>query len=135
MINNIGMLDLNWYYNLNHPPLTPPAWVFQPAWAFLYTTIFVAFILYAFKKTIKVKALGFALFFIQLLVNFCWTPAFFIMHNTGLALVILVLLDILVIWTIVEFYKVSKTSALLLLPYALWILFATYLNAGFHILN
>ena len=129
------MFDLNWYYNLNHPPLTPPSWVFQPAWAFLYTTIFVAFIIFAFKKTNRDKKLGYALFFIQLGVNFCWTPAFFYAHNTGLALVILVLLDILVIWMIKEFFKVSRTSAFIIIPYLLWILFATYLNFGIHLQN
>lgn len=129
------MLDLNWYYSLNHPHLTPPAWIFQPAWAILYTAIFVAFIRFAFKKTSRNKFLGFSLFFIQLALNFFWTPVFFFMHNTGLALVILVLLDILVLWTMVEFYKVSRTSALILFPYLLWIIFATYLNAGVHVLN
>lgn len=126
---------MNWYYSLSHPPLTPPSWVFQPAWTFLYITIFIAFILFAFKKTSKNKSLGFGLFFIQLGLNLCWTPVFFLAHNTGLALVILVLLDILVIWTIIEFCKVSKTSALIFLPYLLWILFATYLNVGFNYLN
>ena len=129
------MFDMNWYYSLNHPPLTPPSWVFQPAWTFLYLTIFVAFILFAFKKTSQNKSLGFGLFFIQLGLNLCWTPAFFLAHNMGLALVLLVLLDILVIWTILEFCKVSKASALIFLPYLLWILFATYLNTGFNYLN
>ena len=129
------MFDLNWYYNLNHPPLTPPAWIFPPAWTFLYTTIFVSFILFTFKKTSKKKSFGFALFFLQLGLNLCWSPAFFLAHNIGLALVILVLLDILVLWTVTEFYKVSKTSAILFIPYFLWILFATYLNAGIHVLN
>lgn len=129
------MFDLNWYYNLNHPPLTLPSWVFQPAWAFLYLTIFIAFILFAFKKTPKNKTLGFALFFIQLSLNFCWTPAFFYAHNIGLGLAILILLDILVLWVIKEFYTVSKPSAIILLPYLLWIIFATYLNFGFSLLN
>ena len=129
------MLDLNWYYTLNHPPLTPPAWVFQPAWAFLYATIFVSFILFAFKKTQKNKTLGFVLFFIQLVLNFSWSPIFFYAHNVGLALLVLIVLDILLVWTVFEFFKVSRTAAFILFPYLIWVLFATYLNAGIHVLN
>ncbi len=129
------MFDMYWYYSLNQPPFTPSAWVFQPAWAFLYLTIFVSIILFGFKKTEKNKIYGYILFFMQLILNFCWTPVFFLVHNIILALCILILLDFIVILTIMEFYKISKLSAVVLIPYLLWILFATYLNIGFYLLN
>ena len=129
------MMNLTWYHTLNQPPLTPPAWIFQPAWAILYATIFVSFIIFAFKKYNGSKLWGYIMFFSQLILNFSWSPVFFYFQNVGLALVIIILLDILVLYTIIEFFKVSKTSAYLLLPYFIWLIFATYLNAGIHVLN
>jgi Tryptophan-rich sensory protein (mitochondrial benzodiazepine receptor homolog) len=129
------MFGTIWYKTLIQPPLTPPAWVFAPAWSFLYITIFLALFVYGIKPYFGSKSWGFALFFIQFLLNMCWSPVFFLMHNTGLALAIVVLMDILVILNIVEFYKVSVTAGNLMLPYIFWLLFATYLNAGFFVLN
>lgn len=129
------MFDLNWYNTLNRPLFTPDAIVFQPAWTFLYLTIFVSFILFATKKTSYNKLWGYILFFAQLGLNLIWTPIFFYFHNIALALAVIVLMVILVFWNIAEFIRVSKTSGFLLIPYLMWILFATYLNAGFLVLN
>ena len=129
------MFDLTWYNTLNQPPLTPPAAVFAPAWTILYLTIFVSFILYSVKKSSENKIWGYIIFFTQLALNLCWSPLFFIYHNIGMALAVLVIMDILVLITIFEFLKVSKTAGWLLIPYLLWIIFATYLNAGIFILN
>lgn len=129
------MYNSLWYQNLIRPPLNPPAWVFPPVWTILYILMAVALFLYAKKFTEKRKAWGFVLFFTQILVNFAWTPAFFVAQNIPLALAIVILLDILVLFNIIEFSKVSKTAAKLLIPYFLWILFATYLNFGYLFLN
>ena len=91
--------------------------------------------LYARKAVLTNKTWGYVLFFTQILVNFAWTPAFFVAKNIGFALAIVVLLDILVLFNIIEFSKVSKTSAKILIPYFIWILFATYLNFGYFVLN
>ena len=125
----------DWYFLLVKPPLTPPAKVFSPAWAILYTTIFISLILYSVTKTGQDKSKGFWLFWLQILFNLLWSPVFFGMNNIGLALVVIIVLDILVFLTIKEFYSVSKLSALFLIPYMLWIIFATYLNIGFLVLN
>ncbi len=129
------MIDLNWYYTLSHPPLTPPSWVFAPAWTMLYTIIFIALVLFAVKRTDKSKLWGYVLFFSQLVLNFMWSPIFFGLHNLFFALAIIVMMDILVFLNIKEFYSVSKKAAYFLIPYFLWLLFATYLNAGMLILN
>ena len=129
------MTDLNWYYSLNHPFLTPPSWVFAPAWAALYTMIFISLILFAVKRTRKSKLWGYVLFFGQLVFNFMWSPVFFGMHKILWGLVIIIILDILVFFNIKEFYEVSKKSAYFLIPYFLWLIFATYLTAGILILN
>jgi tryptophan-rich sensory protein len=78
-------------------------------------------------------ALG--VFAFQLLLNGIWTPIFFGLHLIGLALVEIVFLWAAVLTTIFAFRKVSKTAAVLLLPYILWLSFAVFLNACFWLLN
>jgi tryptophan-rich sensory protein len=128
-------IDYSWYSALIQPPLKPPAWLFAPVWTILYITMAVSLFLYARKYTIKNKAWGYVLFFTQLLVNLSWSPAFFGLKNIGLALALIILLDILVFFNIIEFFKVSKSAGRCLIPYFIWILFATYLNLGIFILN
>ena len=128
-------IDYSWYSALIQPPLKPPAWLFAPVWTILYITMAVSLFLYARKYIIKNKAWGYVLFFTQLLVNLSWSPAFFGLKNIGLALALIILLDILVFFNIIEFFKVSKSAGRCLIPYFIWILFATYLNLGIFILN
>ena len=129
------MYNSLWYKTLINPPMTPPAWIFAPVWAVLYILIFISFVLYAIKPFEGSKSWGYTLFFIQMSLNLCWPPVFFYFHNIGLALAIIVIMNIFVILNIIEFSKVSGTAGLLLIPYLLWILFAAYLNAGFFVLN
>ena len=123
-----------WYYNLLKPPFAPPNWIFSPVWSILYFTIFVALLLYIFKLAPNKKS-GYIYFAVQLILNLLWTPAFFYLQNIVFALIVIILLDIFVILTIKSFYKVSKISGLILIPYLIWILFATYLNIGYLVLN
>ena len=123
-----------WYYNLTKPPLAPPDWIFPPVWSILYFSMLVALLLYLFKPSQNKKS-GYIYFIAQLILNLLWTPAFFYLQNIVLALIVIILLDIFVILTIKSFYKVSKISALILIPYLVWILFATYLNIGYFVLN
>ena len=123
-----------WYYGLLKPPLTPPDWVFLPVWSVLYFTMFAAALLYIFKPA-ENKEIGYVCFILQLIFNLLWTPAFFYMQNIGLALAVIIFLDIFVFLTIKKFYSVSKLSGLILIPYFIWILFATYLNIGYLILT
>ena len=129
------MLDLTWYYTLNRPPYTPPAWIFSPAWTILYLMIFLSLILYTIKRTNKSKIWGYVLFILQMIFNLIWTPVFFVFHNIALALAVIVVLDILVIFNIIEFFGISKPAAYLLMPYLLWLIYATYLTAGYFVLN
>lgn len=129
------MLDLSWYSTLTKPVFTPPAWVFAPAWIFLYITIFTSLLLYTVTRSRQPKATGYTYFVMQMIFNILWTPAFFILHDFILSSIIIIILDILVFLNIIEFYKISKFSGIILLPYFLWILFATYLNIGILIQN
>ena len=128
------MFKSAWYYNLLEPPLAPPDWIFPPVWSILYSLIFIALLLYIFKPAQNKKS-GYIYFAAQLTLNLLWTPAFFYLRNIVLALIVIIFLDIFVVLTIKSFYNVSKTSGLILIPYLIWILFATYLNIGYFILN
>ena len=128
-------MDLTWYETLNRPPFTPPAWVFAPAWTILYTMMFVSLFLVIRKKTFENKTSAIILFLTQLLFNFLWSPVFFYWHNIKLAFIVIILLLIFLVATIAFFYRISKISAFLLIPYLLWICFAIYLNFGFMLMN
>ena len=121
-----------WYLSLTPPPATPPGWVFAPAWAVLYVLMGVA----AWRAWCRSERPGpTRLWGWQLLVNALWTPAFFGLHSPTLGLVVILPLLALVLLTIRSFRQVDRPAALLMAPYALWLVFATYLNAGFWWLN
>ena len=128
------MFNSLWYKNLIKPPFAPPDWVFAPAWAILYTTIFIALILYI-RKPAENKKRGYVYFVIQLILNFAWSPVFFGMKNMALGLVVILLMVIFTFLTVKNFFRVSKIAGILLVPYLLWIIFATYLNIGYLVLN
>ena len=128
-------MDLNWYNTLNKPLLNPPSWIFAPVWGVIYTLIFLSFFIFMLTKTDKNKKSGVIFFLVQLLLNFSWSPVFFYMHNILLSLIIIILLLVFLVLTIKSFYKISKISAYLLIPYLIWICFATYLNFTIMMLN
>ena len=129
------MFNTIWYDNLIKPALNPPAWIFSPVWIILYGTILAALILYTIKVSRKSKLGGYIYFIVQMVLNLAWSPIFFYLHNIGLALIVILLLNFAILMNIIKFYKVSKFSGLILIPYFLWVLFATYLNISFFVLN
>lgn len=124
-----------WYQTLNKPPLTPPAGYFPVAWGILYTLMTTAFFIILSKPHSDDKIIAVTLFLFQLVFNFTWSYAFFEMKSIGLALADVIILFILLIFTIIYFYRVSKIAAILLIPYILQVTFAIYLNIGILILN
>lgn len=128
------MYNSNWYYSLTKPPYMPPNWVFSPAWLVLYLMIIVSLIIYI-KKYYPNKKSGYIYFSVQMVLNLIWSPIFFGLKEIFSALVVILALDVFVLLTMKSFYKVSKVSAILLIPYIMWILFATYLNIWLWVLN
>ena len=129
------MYNSLWYDLLSKPPLTPPAGIFLPVWIFLYSTIVISLILYIVKPISYNKQKGIIYFILHILLNIFWSPAFFILKNIGLGLIILILMIITGILMFIEFFRVSKLAGYILIPYFLWIFFALYLNIGFFVLN
>ena len=128
------MFDSIWYQSIIKPPLSPPNWVFAPVWVGLYLLIFLSLAIYILKID-EDKEMGYMYFIIQMALNLIWSPVFFASRNILAALILIILLDIFVLLTIWKFFSVSKWSGILLIPYLVWILFATYLNFGYLILN
>jgi len=125
-----------WYAGLVKPALNPPAWVFAPVWTTLYFLMGVAAYLVWRKgwRRVSVKvALG--VFAGQLLLNVLWSLVFFGLHNISAGLVCIVALWMFILATMMAFARVSRAAAWLLLPYLLWVSFASYLNYSILMLN
>ena len=119
----------SWYANLAKPALNPPSWVFGPVWTLLYILMGVAAYL-VWRKGIKNKAvqLTLAIFIFQLFLNSFWSLLFFGIHNPGVAFTEILSLWFAISALILASFQVSKLSAYLLIPYLLWVSFASYLN-------
>jgi benzodiazapine receptor len=114
-----------WYENLKKSSLTPPAYVFGPVWVLLYILMAISLIIYLNSKyTTK----GLILFGAQLVINVLWSKLFFDKRFICGSLINVIIMNILVFFTYVEFKKSSAIAANLLLPYMIWILLAAYLN-------
>ena len=122
-----------WYNSLNQAPWTPPGWVFGAAW----TTIMICFSIYLAKlfKEQNSKFLR-ILFTIQVILNVFWNYIFFNQHSIGLGLVNIVLLTLIIFYFFFKFRMDDiKSYSYLLLPYMIWLLVATSLNAYIYFNN
>lgn len=119
----------DWYLSLNKPGFNPPNWVFAPVWTVLYTMMGVAAGLVWAKGFyhIWVKTALYHFVF-QLLLNGLWSIVFFGFKNPFWALLIILTLLVFILFTIKWFKVVSRPAAYLLMPYLLWVCFATALN-------
>ncbi len=126
----------SWYATLEKPFFAPPNWLFGPAWTLLYFLMGASFYL-IWKQNSKTKKAQIAkkFFFTQLFLNFIWSPLFFGLRSPLLGLIDIVALWILIILTIYKFHPLSKWAAYLLIPYLLWVTFASTLNGAILFLN
>lgn len=122
------------YKSLNKPPLSPPGIIFPIVWTILFILMGISIYLVV-KSNSQNKKEARLIYFIQLIVNACWTPIFFGLEEFFLALLWIIMLILLVVVMIILFYKINKKSAYLNIPYLMWLLFACYLTFGVFILN
>ncbi len=130
----IGSMTLPgaWYAGLAKPPFNPPNWIFAPVWTLLYIMVAVA----GWRTwQSEPRASGMTGWFLQLALNFIWSPAFFGAHQIGAALIIVTMLLAAILAFIVMRWPRDRTAALLFVPYATWVAFATLLNGSIWILN
>jgi len=124
-----------WYAGLRKPAWNPPNWIFGPVWTGLYTLMAISAWLVWKKGGFAIQRTGLCLFFVQLTFNAAWSPLFFGLHNPGLALVDLLLLWMVLLATILAFWKARRIAGVLLLPYLGWVTFAGALNFALWRLN
>jgi tryptophan-rich sensory protein len=114
------------YGQLVQPAWAPPGWLFGPVWTTLYLMMGVA--AWRVWRAPGRHTTAMALFGAQLAANALWSWLFFAWHRGGLAFADILLLDALVVATIVQFARIDRLAAWLLVPYLAWIAFATGLN-------
>ncbi len=119
------------YSELVKPSFSPPGIVFAIVWPILYLLMGISF--YFIIKEDNKEAIS--IFLIQLLVNFFWPILFFVLEFYLFSAVWILILIVLICITIYKFYKINKLSAILLIPYILWCIFALYLNFNIYLLN
>ena len=128
--------SLDWYQTLAKPVFTPPSWVFAPVWTVLYLLMGIsAFLVWRKGLANAAGKTAAAAFILQLVFNALWVPIFFGAKQPLFAFMDIVVLWLAIVATIVSFQKVSRLSAVLLVPYMVWVSFATVLNAGIYMLN
>jgi tryptophan-rich sensory protein len=124
----------DWYPMLRKPPGTPPSWVFGPVWTTLYVLMAISAWLVWREYGWGARA-ALLIFFAQLALNVAWSGIFFGSRLAGVAFAEIVILWLAIVFNIVLFYWLVQTSALLLIPYILWVTYAAYLNFGIWWLN
>lgn len=124
-----------WYMTLQKAPFSPPSWIFGPVWTALYFLMAIALFLVLQKKLKKQRNFLIILFSVQLVLNFFWSVIFFGLHLPLAAFIEIIFLWISIALLIVDFWKYSKTAAMLLVPYLLWVSFASILNLFIALLN
>ncbi|MEL7663770.1 MAG: TspO/MBR family protein [Methanosarcina mazei] len=125
-----------WYILLEKPSYNPPAWVFFPVWTTLYTLMGISLYL-VWEKGLQYKEVktGVFLFGLQLVLNTLWSLLFFGLKSPYYAFLEILVLWIAILLTIIQFWKISKSASLLLVPYILWVSFAALLNYQIWVLN
>lgn len=125
-----------WYKTLAKPSFAPPNWVFAPAWTILYIAIGIAaYLVWIRGSQLPEVRTALTVFLIQLALNFSWTPVFFGLRSPIGGLIIISILLAVIIVTLVLFWRISLPAGLLLIPYLLWVSFATALNFAIWQLN
>lgn len=125
-----------WYAGLTKPAFTPPNWLFGPVWTFLYIVM-----AYAFWRTLILppqtpgRRIAIVLFVIQMAFNAAWSVAFFEMRSPGLGLIVIGCMVVAIVMTMLSFAPLDRLAAIALLPYLLWVCYATALNAAIFLLN
>ena len=132
----------SWYVTLQKPSFNPPNWLFGPAWILLYIlmgiSIYLVWSSYAKdseRQSRNKTRSALIIFWIHLIFNASWSIVFFGFKNPGLALVNIIIIWLLIIILMIKFWKINKWATYLLIPYLLWVSFASMLNYSIWQLN
>ena len=118
---------------LEKPFLAPPGILFPIVWTILYLLMGISYGRLKSQGLLDFSTVF--IYYIQLLVNALWSILFFVLKWRLIAYFWIILLTIIVVVMISRFYAKDKIAGILQIPYLLWILFASYLNLSFYLLN
>ena len=124
-----------WYQTILKPSWNPPAFIFAPVWTLLYGMMGLAAARIWQKRRQKSVFQPLALFMLQLFLNGAWSFIFFRFHLLGFALIEILMLWTAILLTLKAFREIDRTAAGLLVPYLLWVSFASCLNANIWWIN
>jgi tryptophan-rich sensory protein len=128
-----------WFAALIKPSFNPPNWLFAPVWTTLYG--FMAIAAWLVWRTpdsgpeAELRQSGLVFFAVQLFLNALWTPVFFYLHQILLALIVILCLWVAILFTTLRFWRTERFAAGLMIPYLLWVTFASALNFEIYRLN
>jgi translocator protein len=124
-----------WYAGLIKPAWNPPNFLFGPVWTILYIMMGISYYLVITQKFTKKVLAATRIYYFQLIFNTLWSVVFFGYKNPFLGLFVITVLWASIALTIIDFYRVKKVAAYLLVPYILWVSFASFLNLTIFLLN
>ncbi len=131
-LSGVSNMPGEWYQSLQKPFFQPPAWIFGPVWTTLYVLIAVA----GARTWIDSPASArMQIWFMQMILNFLWSPAFFGYQSPALGLVAIIPLLVAILAFTGMSWRGDRISAWLFLPYVVWVAFATALNLSIALLN
>jgi len=133
LLTSAGM---GWYQTLKLPKLAPPGFAIGTVWTviFLLTTI-SALIFYNTARRDKKFKWIIVFFVANAILNAFWSFLFFTQHWITISIIEMVVLDLTIIILMILIWPISRLASLLLIPYAAWVAFATFLAYGIHLLN
>ena len=117
------------------PEIYPPGWTFSVIWTILYTLMGISLYLVLISNNSKDKTAALMVFGLQLIMNFIWSPVFFIGSYYSAAFILLVAIFVSVLIMIWAFEKVNRLASSLQLPYVVWLCIALYLSYSVYVLN
>jgi benzodiazapine receptor len=125
----------HWYTTLIKPELNPPAWVFGPVWTVLYLMMGVSLYLMRLQYYSKSISTAIIFFYVQLFFNVLWSYTFFAIQSPYYGMINIFYLWLMIIITVFLFFRESKAAGCLMVPYLLWVSYASYLNFSIWLLN
>ncbi len=125
----------DYYAQLTRPEWAPPGWLFAPVWTLLYLMMGISAALVWQRQGFDRGRVALGLFVVQLVLNAAWSWIFFGMRMPGVALVEIITLWVLIVATVVAFWRARVVAGMLLFPYLAWVSFAVTLNYSIWRLN